>query len=65
MIDADIERAIDDLKADRDRLQRQLEYIARYADFTNGYRAAFYALRWYARTALHGEMSPGRGKARA
>jgi hypothetical protein len=65
VIDEDVQRAIEDLKADRDRLQRQLEFIARYADVREGYRAAFYSLRWYARTALYGEVSPGtRWKAR-
>jgi hypothetical protein len=49
------------LKQDRDRLQRVLEAIANYTySDEQGYRAAFYSLRWYARTALTGETAPQR-----
>ena len=57
--DPDVAAAIDALKAERDRLQRILEFIAGYQP-KDGYRAGFYALRWYARTALTGTISPGR-----
>jgi hypothetical protein len=61
-IDPDVDAAIEALKADRDRLQRVLERIANYTT-KDGYRAGFYALRWHARTALNGEMSPSRSDA--
>jgi hypothetical protein len=60
--DPDVIAAIEALKADRDRLQRVLERIASYTT-SDGYRAGFYALRWHARTALTGEMSPTRSDA--
>jgi hypothetical protein len=48
-----------DLQAEVDRLRRVLERIAQYP-CPDGYRAAYYSIRWHARTALTGELSPTR-----
>lgn len=58
----DAQFAIDALTEENARLRRALEFIAS-STFTDGYRSAFYALRWHARTTLNGRISPTRSQA--